>query len=706
MRTKQARIPTWFHSLMLPIRTQWWGSIGCRISFMMSLAILLIVVTLGTFLVREGRREQQAEVRSRLLFIGSYLSSLTVDDIRDDDRNALHRKLSLPFLAEPNALSGLAYLVVYNKEGKLLATNAPQRGVLTGEQTGASWSGFDSSVLNRTGSSFEHRGSGIYEMIMPVTEGNARIGYVKIGTTSRSAQERLDEVTRNAIIVVIPVLIIGLLFSQLMAAGIVKPLLRLSAAVEDLSRQNWKSPIPVEGKDEIARLARAFNQMALTLKQRESSLSQGNRDLFVLHTAGLDLMESLDLQGLLSKIAARAEDLIRAETTAVASMDPKTIGLQYLGVAGEKGAVLAARKTPLESGGIYNWLASYGTPLLVPDATTDFRLDAAEMRAMGIRSLMAVPMWSSNRMIGILTAVNKKGGDKFDKHDLRLLTVFSNIVGAALQNAFLYGDLKDKMEELRNTQQQLIHSTKMAAIGELAANVAHEVNNPLTSVLGYTSHLIRTRGLPAESLQKLHLMEQETLRVRKIIRNLLDFARSRTSRKRVGDVVQPLQETTALLHGVAERSKVKIVEEYPDNPVQIEMDHNEMKQVFINIVNNAIHAMPQGGTLRIRVGVLSAQQVAIEFADTGTGVPDDLRQKIFQPFFSTKSEGNGTGLGLSISERIVQSHGGTIQVESSEGRGAVFLVLLPACAPSLVRQNWEAEDARGSEMLSPPDWHA
>ena len=121
------------------------------------------------------------------------------------------------------------------------------------------------------------------------------------------------------------------------------------------------------------------------------------------------------------------------------------------------------------------------------------------MKSLGIKCIMTIPLWSSNTMTGLLTAVNKKGGACFDKQDLRLFTVFSNLAGAALQNASLYTDLMGKMNELRSAQEQLVHSTKMAAIGELAANVAHEVNNPLTSVLGYTTHLLKTLDLPESS---------------------------------------------------------------------------------------------------------------------------------------------------------------------------------------------------------------
>jgi two-component system NtrC family sensor kinase len=217
----------------------------------------------------------------------------------------------------------------------------------------------------------------------------------------------------------------------------------------------------------------------------------------------------------------------------------------------------------------------------------------------------------------------------------------------------------------------------MAAIGELAANVAHEINNPLTSVLGYTSHLLKTLEIPEESRQKLRMMEQETLRVRKIIRNLLDFSRQRTPSMQPGDLLLPLRETVAFLRGAAERSSVRIVEDYPAAPVTVSMEPNEIKQVFINIMNNALHAMQDGGELSVRAAVTRENEAVVEFSDTGNGIPPEHLKKIFEPFFSTKGSSDGTGLGLSISYRIMQNHGGRIDVDSTEGRGSRFRVVLP-----------------------------
>jgi signal transduction histidine kinase len=427
--------------------------------------------------------------------------------------------------------------------------------------------------------------------------------------------------------------------------------------------------------------------MALTLKQREASLSRGNRDLFLLHTTGLDLMESLDRNALFAKVAARAEDLVRADTAAVSLVDSADRALKYVGVYGTKAEQLTERDLPFEAGGIYNWLASYGTPLLIADAQEDFRLDGALMKSLGIKSVLTVPLWSTNTMIGLLTAINKKGGASFDKHDLRLFTVFANMASVALQNASLYGDLTAKMNELKTTQEQLVHSTKMAAIGELSANIAHEINNPLTSVLGYATHLLKTLDIPEAPRKMLGVMEQETLRVRKIIRNLLDFARQRPTCLQPEDILTPMRETVALIEGLADASSVRIHEEYPTEPFLVNMDHNEIKQVFVNIANNALQAMPRGGEFRIRLEAAGENEILIELSDTGIGIAPEHLNRIFEPFFSTKDNGHGTGLGLSISYRIIQNHGGRVETESIVGSGTTFRIFFPRYRQTRFAQN-------------------
>jgi signal transduction histidine kinase len=674
-----------------------WGGIGCRVSLFMSAALILVSVLVGGFFLWQGKKELDEEMRSRALYVARDLAALTLDDIIAGNRQEIYKKISSPFAANEDIPSGgdLLYIMVYRQNCELLIGSTANEAFFNSDSysyTNPSGSVVkDAASLNCSTtpvseSSIQLKGSGIYDLVYPVVAGRQTVGYIRLGISAQRYASRFSAIMEKALVVLIIVLYLGLGFSYVIAMGITKPIQQLSEAAEKLSHQNWDLPIPAQGRDEISRLGQTFNQMAQKLRQREMSLSRGNKDLFILHTAGLDLMESLDVDTLLVKIAARAEDLVRSETTMVSAVHTSDHVLRYLGGSGAKADALKGREDPFESSGIYNWMACYGTPLLIPDAQADFRLDPVAMEFLGIKSIMTVPLWSSNTMTGLLTAVNRKGGGVFDKHDLRLFTVFSNLAGAALQNASLYSDLMANVTELRSAQEQLVHSTKMAAIGELAANVAHEVNNPLTSVLGYTTHLLKTLDLPESPKRMLTMMEQEMLRVRKIIRNLLDFSRQKKSWMQSSDLIAPVRETVAFVKGAAESSAVTIREHYGTSPVIVNMDSNEMKQVFINIINNAFQAMPRGGILDIRVSRADDREVAVEFSDTGLGISADNMKKIFEPFFSTKS-GDGTGLGLSISYRIVQNHGGRIEVRSEPGKGTVFTVFLPLDKRPLALQN-------------------
>jgi len=654
----------------------------------MTAALILIATLMGAFFFWEGGDVVDAETRGRALAVAREVAALTADDLVSGNRFELDRKLSPFFSAGEDTLSGkpLLYAMIFSSSCEPLLVRTSS-GVFFDSEASHTMSSHRNAVSDDTAlacvpspsqePAFVMKKSGVCDLTLPILSGRTLAGYVRVGVSGELYKKKILAVVEKSAGALLVIVLIGIACSQIIARGISKPILRLSDAVEKLGQQNWDAPFPVKGNGEISKLGHAINQMALVLKQRETSLSQANRDLLLLHTTGLGLMESLDRELLLTKIAAGAEDLVRADTTAVSIVDKSDRLLKYLGVFGSKRKAIEDLDVPLEAGGIYNWMGSYGTPLLMTDAEDDFRLNGAQMKSLGIKSIMTVPLWSANTITALLTAINKKGGATFDKRDLRLFTVFSNLASAALQNASLYSDLKWKMVELNTTQEQLVHSTKMAAIGGLSANVAHEINNPLTSVLGYTTHLLKTLELPEAQRKILVTMEQETLRVRKIIRNLLNFSRHRPSRMEPGDLLLPLKETIALVQGIADLSSVVIHEDYPAEPALVNMDHNEMKQVFINIANNALQAMPQGGELRVKADVAHENEVVVVFSDSGIGIAPEHMDKIFEPFFSTKGNGGGTGLGLSISYQIVQNHGGKIEAESLATRGATFRVILP-----------------------------
>jgi len=230
------------------------------------------------------------------------------------------------------------------------------------------------------------------------------------------------------------------------------------------------------------------------------------------------------------------------------------------------------------------------------------------------------------------------------------------------------------MERLKQAQTQLIQSARLAAVGELAAGVAHELNNPLTSVLGFAELLLEETVPEAPAHQDLRTIAAEARRARGIVRRLLDFARQSRPERRPADISQVLQQTLAVAWHLLETSGVTLEQTYDSAVGPFSMDAGQMQQVFLNLISNALQAMPEGGRLSIRTA-LAGNEVAVSVSDTGEGIPADLQERIFTPFFTTRP--SGTGLGLSVSLGIVQEHGGRIGVESEPGRGSTFTVWLP-----------------------------
>ena len=227
------------------------------------------------------------------------------------------------------------------------------------------------------------------------------------------------------------------------------------------------------------------------------------------------------------------------------------------------------------------------------------------------------------------------------------------------------------------TRQQIGRSEKLASIGRLAAGVAHEINNPLTGVLTF-SHLLKEKpNMDEQDQQDLDLIIHETTRAAEIVSNLLDFARERPPKKEPLDVNDVIHRTVRLIRSQKQFDRITIEEQFGESVPRVEGDRNQLQQVLLNLSLNSCAAMPEGGEIRIATSAVNGN-VRIEVTDTGCGIPDDVLDKVFDPFFSTKPVGKGTGLGLSVSLGIVQQHGGAMEVESETGKGTRFTIVLPA----------------------------
>jgi two-component system NtrC family sensor kinase len=248
--------------------------------------------------------------------------------------------------------------------------------------------------------------------------------------------------------------------------------------------------------------------------------------------------------------------------------------------------------------------------------------------------------------------------------------------------------LFDDQTERRRLQDQLIQSEKMSAIGQLIAGIAHDLNNPLASVLGFADFLTEVPNVPAPIREPLAVIQEEAERASSIVRNLLGFARKQDHQRRPTALKPLLDATFVLLRNQLMAHRVEAeIEIEPDLPMP-DVDPNQIQQVFVNLINNAAQAIASTG--RPGTIVVRARRwldgVAIDVIDDGPGLSEALATQVFEPFFTTKAEGEGTGLGLSISQGIVKEHGGRIMLSSEEGKGSTFTVQLPLSTRSVVPQ--------------------
>jgi signal transduction histidine kinase len=245
----------------------------------------------------------------------------------------------------------------------------------------------------------------------------------------------------------------------------------------------------------------------------------------------------------------------------------------------------------------------------------------------------------------------------------------------------LEGNLKQLAQshrELREAQQQLIQSEKMASVGQLAAGVAHEINNPLGTILLYSHMLLEKLGEKDARRDELETVAKEASRCRDIVRGLLDFARQRKLQSEDIDLNQILIELLSLVSNQPSFQKVEIVKILDPSLPLMSGDPVQLKEVFSNILSNAGEAMPEGGRMTVTSKFNNGgRTIEVSIRDTGCGIPTANLNKIFMPFFTTKKIGQGTGLGLAIAYGIVKMHRGSIEVESTEGKGTTFVVKLP-----------------------------
>ena len=414
-------------------------------------------------------------------------------------------------------------------------------------------------------------------------------------------------------------------------------------------------------------------------KRAEQEIRRRNRELLVLNSIATTLNESLDLSDSLHKTLRQICELFGLEASSLYLFDSANEMLRRVAAFGHRSEF--ARSFPptrVQPELLQHIRAVHATFLSIQGLPLPAIFREVQ-RAEQIVAAHIVILWSKDKVIGGLMVGSRAPRD-FSPGDVNLLIAVGSQISSAIERTLLYDQTRQAYDDLRRTQEQLLHSEKLAAVGQLISGVAHELNNPLTAILGYSQLLTSCGQVGPQGLEYSEKLYKQAQRTHRIVQNLLSFSRQHKPERVPVRLNQVLEDTLALRDYDLRMSNIRLHLDLAAELPSAMADPHQLQQVFLNLVNNAVDAILEAsanGDLWVRTAHENNKFV-VEFVDSGPGVKDASR--VFDPFYTTKPVGKGTGLGLSICYGIITEHGGQIRVRNASGKGACFTIELPGQA--------------------------
>lgn len=432
-------------------------------------------------------------------------------------------------------------------------------------------------------------------------------------------------------------------------------------------------------------------------KRAEQEIRRRNRELLVLNSIANTLNESLDLSDSLHRTLRQLCELFSLDASSLYLLESANEILRRVAAVGHRSEF--SRHFPptrLQPELLQHIKSVHATFLSVQGLPLPAIIKEVQ-KAEQIVAAHIVILWSKDKVIGGLVVASRTPRE-FSPGDVNLLIAVGSQISSAIERTLLYDQTRQAYDDLRRTQEQLLHSEKMAAVGQLISGVAHELNNPLTAILGYSQLLTSCGQIGQQGLEYSEKLYKQAQRTHKIVQNLLSFSRQHKPERVPVRLNQILEDTLALRDYDLRMSNIRLHLDLAENLPSAAADPHQLQQVFLNLVNNAVDAILEvsaDGDLWVRTAQENGKFV-VEFTDSGPGVKDASR--VFDPFYTTKPVGKGTGLGLSICYGIVTEHGGQIRVRNVPSRGACFTIELPGPAPSQIQEPSASEPASLSTL--------
>src|SRR5215208_173646 len=419
---------------------------------------------------------------------------------------------------------------------------------------------------------------------------------------------------------------------------------------------------PFERSDEL--LSSARQVLIDNQRKRNTARMQALRPLFNVTET---LFSETDRDKLLELILTAISDHLHCSSAAYYQVEKGNVQ-----TVAERGRVLQADHENFASD-LIRRVDADGNPIVI-HATGPGEMDAQSLLStLGLGSAILIPNTRSN-IHSVLFAARDASGAPFRGADLEMFFVLARQAVVAMENARLYEDLRNYVRRIEESQQALLRVEKMAAAGRLTASIAHEVNNPLQSVQNCLHLAGHENVSPEKRKEYFELAKKELDRLMNTMQRMLDFYRPGATRVEQVDLLDLLNHVLSLTSQQLGTKNIVVRTELPESLPAVFAVSSQVQQIFFNLILNALDAMPAGGTLEIRARERN-RGVEITFQDSGAGIPEEKRNDIFEPFFSTKE--GGTGLGLTVSYNIVTAHGGILDLVNGNKPGACFRLFLP-----------------------------
>lgn len=439
-----------------------------------------------------------------------------------------------------------------------------------------------------------------------------------------------------------------------------------------------------DAKDNASPAAKAVLQVE-EFTEKIAALTGTNRqlkrkifDLYTIFEISRNFNSVLDYETLLDTFILTALAQVGASRAAIyLPSEEHPTRLVQVKIRGADGSS-DERRAFTSGSSLLSYLTSLNRPLLTDELIDKYAAHDEKTILEAFHPGLVVPLLYQTRLTGIFLIADKMSDRVFSMEDIEFLSVLGSQISVAIENAHLYAAEKMATHQLREAQEQLVQTERVAALGEMSAKVAHEINNPLGIIKNYLQLIRRAESYNVEATNYVDVVSEEIDRIAGIVRQLLDFHSPRGLKFMPVDVCKLIEKVLQLMERKLISSNIELARDFRCECPEVSGVPENLKQVFLNIIINAVDMMPDGGRLEVAIKTLS-KNVQITFCDTGPGIKSELIPKIFEPFFTTKEPGKGTGLGLSVCYGIIKRHHGSITYRNTDHGGCIQIDLPVAC---------------------------